>query len=58
MITGQLACYGDPDPPGAIDLVSENKIHGNAMVSFNCSSLLVKRLAKPLRPGGWYQVMN
>ncbi len=58
VITGQLACYGDPDPPGAIDLVSENKIHGNATVSFNCSSLLVKRLAKPLRPGGWYQLMN
>ncbi len=58
VIVGQVVCRDAPDPMGALDIVTSNRIRGNAMLSFGCSSLLVKRTPRPLAPGGWYQVMN
>jgi hypothetical protein len=48
---GQLLCKDKPNPPGAENWVTENKLNGNAEISFDCvSSITGKR-----KVVGWVQ---
>jgi len=48
---GQLLCKDKPNPPDANDYVSENKLNGNAEITFECNSTITGR-RKVL---GWVQ---
>lgn len=58
MLQGQLICLDAPDPPGALDLVTASSIHGDAVISFDCSGIAVMMVRRPLSPRGWFQMLN
>ncbi len=36
-VGGHILCHDDPDPPGAADLASDNKVNGNPTVTYDCN---------------------
>jgi hypothetical protein len=36
-VGGHILCRDDPDPPGAANLASDNKVNGNPTVTYDCS---------------------
>jgi hypothetical protein len=48
---GQLLCKDKPNPPDANDYVSENKLNGNAEITFECNGTITGRR----RMLGWVQ---
>ena len=58
VLHGQLVCHDDPNPSGSENTVSENKISGDAVISYDCSSYLGDGTLtlRPLRERAWREV--
>ncbi len=56
VLSGSLICYDESDPPGAIDLISENKINGNPTILYNCAGMASSGGAR--RYTSWYPVIG
>ena len=48
---GQLVCADHPNPPGSEDWALQNKISGNAEITFSCGGLMLKLAVPEPIPG-------
>ncbi len=58
ILNGQVICRGDPDPPGAIDLIDDSMINGGTQINFACQDYLGIYKVLPIKQGAWSQFAN
>jgi hypothetical protein len=54
-IHGTFICYGNSDPPGAKDVLSESSINGNPEITFDCAGAGSGISLKPFSGRAWSQ---
>ncbi len=56
-VLGSLLCLDEPNAPGTIDLISENKINGNPTFTYDCGGM-ASSAPGPRRYTSWYPVIG
>ena len=53
IIFGQLACKGNPNPPGSTNWLDVSELNGNMTLTYSCGGLLGRRPPRPLTERTW-----
>ena len=56
VIYGQVVCRDDPNPPGSLELASENLVSGNMQLTYTCGGLMAHRPPWPIGERMWNHV--